>query len=671
MNSGPVAVREPMAESAFEFEPDADGRHATLHFRFTDAGQLWVSDVRITDAETGADVLPAGASRPRRLSRRPGAHGRSPRPTPSGSRPDGALHVTLGRPRGAATGRTSTSTAACSRSRRAARTARVTFRGTPGQMLTPALYNVVGGVLAHRRSARPFLSQVALARDAGVNLVSFAAPDCWAPRRTSREDWAPLDPLPADHRRQPEGAAGAAGRRRRARLVAAARIPRRAWSTTDQVRRRPLPASPTAPTAPTSARTSRSSAGTSSRPFPDHFAGIHPCGQNTGEWFYEDSWERPLSGYDPATRGRLPRVAEGPRRPAGGHRRSRRPRTSAAPTRTASCATRPRSSGSSTSPASSSRRWPTTSLAMAAACRRGTDGQKLVVFFYGYLFEFAPLAERRADQRPLRPLVRCSRAGTSTSSARRSPTPTASGSAPRPCMTRRRERRARRASSGSTRTTRAPSSTRAQQEHVQEGGLVDLRADPAGDAAQHRPGGAPRLRDVVDGPAGPGLVQRRAHLGGDGAPAPGRRRHARTRASPSRRRSRPIVDEDSMCHLAGGSAAFARAADLRRARRARPLAARRTASTCSDDVLGGPVPREAADLPLGLGADAGERQALREQRRDGRAAAREAAALQLRPTAWRANVPVSRWRANVPVSRSEAAFGGAWSAGAALGAGRM
>ena len=31
--------------------------------------------------------------------------------------------------------------------------------------------------------------------------------------------------------------------------------------------------------------------------------------------------------------------------------------------------------------------------AMAAACRRGTDGRKLVVFFYGYLFEFGPLPD--------------------------------------------------------------------------------------------------------------------------------------------------------------------------------------------------------------------------------------------------------------------------------------
>ena len=49
-------------------------------------------------------------------------------------------------------------------------------------------------------------------------------------------------------------------------------------------------------------RTWKSCAGISCEAFPDHFAGIHPCGQNTGEWFYEGSWERPLSGYDPATR---------------------------------------------------------------------------------------------------------------------------------------------------------------------------------------------------------------------------------------------------------------------------------------------------------------------------------------------------------------------------------
>ncbi|MDR3406105.1 MAG: beta-galactosidase [Chthoniobacter sp.] len=34
--------------------------------------------------------------------------------------------------------------------------------------------------------------------------------------------------------------------------------------------------------------------------FGDHMAGYHPVGQNTGEWFYEDTWKQPLNGYAPA-----------------------------------------------------------------------------------------------------------------------------------------------------------------------------------------------------------------------------------------------------------------------------------------------------------------------------------------------------------------------------------
>src|ERR1700722_6357861 len=34
--------------------------------------------------------------------------------------------------------------------------------------------------------------------------------------------------------------------------------------------------------------------------FGDHVAGYHPVGQNTGEWFYEDTWKHPLSGYSPS-----------------------------------------------------------------------------------------------------------------------------------------------------------------------------------------------------------------------------------------------------------------------------------------------------------------------------------------------------------------------------------
>ena len=36
--------------------------------------------------------------------------------------------------------------------------------------------------------------------------------------------------------------------------------------------------------------------------FGENVAGYHPCGHNTGEWFYRRTWERKYSGYAPATR---------------------------------------------------------------------------------------------------------------------------------------------------------------------------------------------------------------------------------------------------------------------------------------------------------------------------------------------------------------------------------
>jgi len=36
--------------------------------------------------------------------------------------------------------------------------------------------------------------------------------------------------------------------------------------------------------------------------FPRNFAGLHVCGQNSGEWFYENAFDRPLGGYELSTR---------------------------------------------------------------------------------------------------------------------------------------------------------------------------------------------------------------------------------------------------------------------------------------------------------------------------------------------------------------------------------
>ena len=42
-----------------------------------------------------------------------------------------------------------------------------------------------------------------------------------------------------------------------------------------------------------------------------HVAGYHPCGQNTGEWFYEGTWDSPLSGYSVADQLAWRLLAEG------------------------------------------------------------------------------------------------------------------------------------------------------------------------------------------------------------------------------------------------------------------------------------------------------------------------------------------------------------------------
>ena len=124
--------------------------------------------------------------------------------------------------------------------------------------------------------------------------------------------------------------------------------------------------------------------------FPDRFAGIHPCGQNTGEWFYLNSWARPLSGYDQGTRAAFRQWLE-----SHGD-----PQAKAAEPPTAE-ERRAHPNGLLRDPARENRllafaRFQQQEMAdhvaaMAAACRRGTGGRKLVVFFYGYLFEFAPL----------------------------------------------------------------------------------------------------------------------------------------------------------------------------------------------------------------------------------------------------------------------------------------
>jgi len=395
MNAGNIQLGEEWADQSFEFCLGIDVRQqGTLHFRFGQlAGKVDVAEVRVRDAQTGEDILAIDSFAQPELFARTWNIWPPPPANTVGKWEisNGALHVTLTNPPG---GRWPDFHFHSSLvlSFRADRTYRCTFRAkaSPARAIQPALYQVVNNTWNNIGGPPgPFLSQVALARDAGVNLLSFSAPECWDPPDKPL-DWSPIDSL---CRRimavnpnvllVPRVGADAPGwwldRHPQSRMV----------YDLNQVRSDHASVSDRAYRADAAAHLERLCRHLCEA-FPHHFAGIHPCGQNTGEWFYLGSWERPLSGYDPPTlaafrawlKSRGDRDAETATVPTDSERRAH-------------------PFGFLRDPAREKRliefaRFQQIEMAdhvaaLAAACRRGTAGQKLVVFFFGYLFEFGAL----------------------------------------------------------------------------------------------------------------------------------------------------------------------------------------------------------------------------------------------------------------------------------------
>jgi hypothetical protein len=388
MNSGVIAAKSAWTSHTFEFVPgDVDGT-GTLHFRFThEPGEIWLADLRIRDAKTSEDVLPPGSfAIPEGFAKQWNSWPVGPANTVGAvAVSDGAVHVTLKRPPNGNWPDFHLHSQASLRFA-AGHSYRCSFRAkaSPGRDLCVALYSVVGGSWNYIGGPPgSFLSQVGLARNVGVNLVSFSAPNCWTPSEKP-VDWSPLDNL--------------------CRQIIAVNpkvllVPRVGADAPDWwLRRHPRACmvydgdkvvyhscvSDRAYRADVCAYLEKISRHLLET-FPDRFAGIHPCGQNTGEWFYLNSWERPLSGYDQATRTAFRRWLKSRGDPQAG-----------------TAERRAHPNGLLRDPAREMRlldfaRFQQQEMAehvaaMAAACRRGTDGRKLVLFFYGYLFEFPPLS---------------------------------------------------------------------------------------------------------------------------------------------------------------------------------------------------------------------------------------------------------------------------------------
>lgn len=139
--------------------------------------------------------------------------------------------------------------------------------------------------------------------------------------------------------------------------------------------------------------------------FGDHMAGYHPCGQNTGEWFYQGTWGAHLNGYAPADtiawRGWLrARYGNNASLQAAWHD----------PKSTLDGVAVPSPAQRRASPTGSLRDSATqqplidfadfqqqsmadTICDLAHAARQASHGRKLVVFFYGYLFEFGTIRQ--------------------------------------------------------------------------------------------------------------------------------------------------------------------------------------------------------------------------------------------------------------------------------------
>jgi len=394
VRGGSLTAGEDWSEQSFEFTPAAAARGTgTLHFRFGHkAGELWLSDLRIIDVQTGEAVMPPGsfasadafaatwdtwplaeANTVGEVAVEDGAvHVRITDP-PGGQWPDFHLH--------------SQRTLAFE----ADRTYRCVFRvrALPSRSVLPALYRVEGGVwTAMGGPPGPFLKQVAIARDAGVNFVSFSAPNCWT-QPGEPVDFGSLDGLCAkiiavnpDVLLVPRVSANAPSW----------------WLDAHPDARMMYEGDQPGRFAAVSSREYRADAVAHLRKlcehlterFPDHFAGIHPCGQNTGEWFYEASWRPPLNGYDPATLAAW------------------RQWLAAHGVEGAASATVPSAEARHAAPLGLLRdpaveralidfnrfqqeEMADTVLELAAAARQGTGERKLIVFFYGYHYEFGSM----------------------------------------------------------------------------------------------------------------------------------------------------------------------------------------------------------------------------------------------------------------------------------------
>ncbi len=435
--SGPLTVGPTAGEAAFEFTAAEDEPgHGTLHFRFSEQpGEVALSDLHVVDLGTGREVLggdgfqglekglagfskawnvwPPGAQNTvGTLAAAPGA-GRGGRP---------ALRVTLRTP---AAGRWPDfhiyhqPNLTLEKSHRY----RVSFwcRASAPRELRVALYRPGQHYTLLGAPDNGFAAQIRMAVAAGARFITFPINLPW-PKPGEAPDWRAVD----------EGCQRVCDVDTGALLLPRIGMDAPAWwldahpdcaMVWDK-----LPAKAhryavvyTPEYRDEATRNLAALVAHLEEKFGARLAGYHPCGQNTGEWFYPETWDRAISGYAPADAAAwrawlLMRYRDDTKlRAAWNEPLAALAKVDVPPPVERLAAPH----GLLRDPLTERRlldwadfrqeEMAETVCQFAHAVRTASAGRKLVCFFYGYVFEFGPIFEgpAKAGHYALRRLLDC------------------------------------------------------------------------------------------------------------------------------------------------------------------------------------------------------------------------------------------------------------------------
>lgn len=408
--TSPIPLKPEWAQSQFEFTAAAGSDHGTMHLRFGHTpGEITLDDIQVIDLDaSNAPVLSCDfEGGPQSFARDwtfwpPGAANTvaTVRVAPgAGHQGSAGLHIQLKSPPTGPWPDFHVYSQARLKLIEGHRY-RVTFRAraTPARNLSLAFYEPGQTFQFLGGPQDCFEAQIKLAAGVGVDLVSFPLGMPWpAPGR--RVDWRAIDaacqkvlkanpkalliprvgmdPPPWWRQAYPDDVMQWEDDRRAAAVVAS---PRYRHDAAERL----------------AALIEHLEA-----KFGEQIAGYHPTGQNTGEWFYHDTWKKELNGYAPAD--------------LAGWRQwlQKNYGTDAAlakawgdPAATCVTAAVPTAQARHAAPAGVFRdplkeralidwaEFQQQAMAecvcdLARAARQASHGQKLILFFYGYLFEFA------------------------------------------------------------------------------------------------------------------------------------------------------------------------------------------------------------------------------------------------------------------------------------------